>query len=135
MRRISSSLSDGGDLEIRVTFSPPVRDGTTSRYRIRSITSIQRHLLAGDDEVVDLLDRIEESVRFHIDSLTTTALATGKSFFRQHKSLSVVDACSVAYMHIEGLGYVSAFDDDFDAVEDGSRFDTATNPDDPNDDS
>jgi hypothetical protein len=38
----------------------------------------------------------------------------------------------VAYMQTEGLGYLYAFDDDFDAVEDVYRLDTATNPSDPN---
>ena len=75
---------------------------------------------------MDLLDRIEENARFHIDSLTTDALATGKALFRQHEPLSFVDACIVAYMQTEGLGYLYAFDDDFDAVEDVSRLDTVT---------
>jgi predicted nucleic acid-binding protein len=87
---------------------------------------------AGQDAAVDLLDRIEENARFHIDSLTTDALATGKALFRQHEPLSFVDACIVAYMQIEGLGYLYSFDDDFDAVEDVYRLDTATNPYDPN---
>jgi hypothetical protein len=87
---------------------------------------------AGHDAAVDFLDRIEENARFHIDSLTTDALATGKSLFRQHEPLSFVDACIVAYMHTEGLGYLYAFDDDFDAVEDVYRLETATNPYDPN---
>ena len=34
---------------------------------------------AGHDAAIDLLDRIEENARFHIDSLTTDALATGKA--------------------------------------------------------
>jgi len=33
---------------------------------------------AGHDAAVDLLDRIEENARFHIDSLNTDAFATGK---------------------------------------------------------
>jgi hypothetical protein len=87
---------------------------------------------AGHDAAVDLLDRIEENARFHIDSLTTDALATGKGLFRQHDPLSFVDACIVAYMQTEGLGYLYAFGDDFDAVEDVYRLDRATNPYDPN---
>jgi predicted nucleic acid-binding protein len=87
---------------------------------------------AGHDAAVDLLDRIEENARFHIDSLTTDALATGKALFRQHEPLSFVDACIVAYMQTEGLGYLYAFDDDFDAIEDVYRLETATNPYDPN---
>ncbi|MUV85148.1 PIN domain-containing protein [Natronomonas sp. CBA1123] len=86
---------------------------------------------AGHEAAVDLLDRIEENARFHIESLSTAAFATGKSLFRQHEPLSFVDACIIAYMQTEGLGYLYAFDDDFDAVDDIYRLDTATNPYDP----
>jgi len=86
---------------------------------------------AGHGAAVDLLDRIEENARFHIDSLTADALATGKARFRQHEPLSFVDACIVAYMQTEGLGYLYGFDDDFDAVGDVYRLDTAMNPYDP----
>ncbi|MFC3959174.1 PIN domain-containing protein [Halovivax cerinus] len=87
---------------------------------------------AGHDAAVDLLDRIEENARFHIDSLSSDALATGKAFFRQYEPLSFFDACIVAYMQTEGLGYLYAFDDDFDVAEDVYRLETATNPYDPN---
>jgi predicted nucleic acid-binding protein len=86
---------------------------------------------AGHEAAVDLLNRIEENARFHIESLSTDAFATGKSLFRQHEPLSFVDACIIAYMQTEGLGYLYAFDDDFDAVDDIYRLDTATNPYDP----
>ena len=86
---------------------------------------------AGHDAAVDFLDRIEENTYFHIDSLTADALATGKALFRQHEPFSFVDACIVAYMQTEGLGYLYAFDNDFDAVEDVYRLNTATNPYDP----
>jgi hypothetical protein len=87
---------------------------------------------AGHAAAVDLLDRIEENARFHIDSLTADAFATGKSLFRQHEPLSFVDACIVAYMRTEGLDYLYAFDEDFDAAAGVSRLDTSTNPYDPN---
>ncbi|WP_257298070.1 PIN domain-containing protein [Haloarchaeobius sp. FL176] len=87
---------------------------------------------AGHDAAVDLLDRIEENTRFHIDSLNGDALATGKALFRQQQPLSFVDACLVGYMRTEGLGYLYAFDDDFDAVDEMYRLDTATDPYDPN---
>lgn len=83
---------------------------------------------AGHDAAADLLDRLEENARFHIDGLSADALATGKALFRQYVSLSFVDACLIAYMQAERLDYLYAFDDDFDAVEDISRLDTATNP-------
>jgi len=83
---------------------------------------------AGHDAAADFLDRIEENTRFHIDSLTGDAFATGKSLFRQYEGFSFVDASIVAYMQTERLGYLYAFDDDFDTVEDVYRLDTATNP-------
>jgi len=83
---------------------------------------------AGHDAATDFLDRVEENTRFHIDSLTTDEFATAKALFRQYERFSFVDACLVAYMQAEGLGYLYAFDDDFDAAEDIYRLDTATNP-------
>lgn len=83
---------------------------------------------AGHDAAVDFLDRVEENTRFHIDSLTADEFATAKALFRQHKHFSLVDACIVAYMQTEGLDYLYAFDDDFDAAENISRLDIATNP-------
>ena len=83
---------------------------------------------AGHDGAVDFLDRVEENARFHIDSLTADAFATAKALFRQHERFSFVDACIVAYMQAEGLGYLYAFDDDFDVAEDVYRLDVATNP-------
>ena len=83
---------------------------------------------AGHDAAVDLLDRLEENARFHIDSLSADAFASGKALFRQHGPLSFVDACIVAYMQTEGLGYLYAFDNDFDAADGVYRLDTATDP-------
>lgn len=83
---------------------------------------------AGHEAATDFLDRIEENTRFHIDSLTGDALAAGKALFRQYEQFSFVDACLVAYMQTEGLGYLYSFDDDFDAAGDVYRLDTATNP-------
>jgi predicted nucleic acid-binding protein len=83
---------------------------------------------AGRGAATDFLDRLEENTRFHVDSLTGDAFATGKSLFRQYERFSFVDACIVAYMQTEGLGYLYAFDDDFDAAEDVYRLDTATDP-------
>ena len=83
---------------------------------------------AGHDAATDFLDRIEENTRFHIETLTTDEFATAKALFRQYDRFSFVDAAVVAYMQGEGLGYLYAFDDDFDAVEDIYRLETATNP-------
>lgn len=83
---------------------------------------------AGHDAAVDFLNRVEENTRFHIEPLTTDEFAKAKGLFRQLERFSFVDACIVAYMQAEGLGYLYAFDDDFDAAEDVYRLDIATNP-------
>ncbi|WP_324665367.1 PIN domain-containing protein [Haloarcula sediminis] len=83
---------------------------------------------AGHDAAIDFLDRVEENTRFHIDSLTADGFATAKALFRQYERFSFVDSCIVAYMQAEGLGYLYAFDDDFDAADDVYRLDIATNP-------
>lgn len=86
---------------------------------------------AGHKAATDFLDRIEENARFHVESLNTDAFVSAKALFRRHESFSFVDACIVAYMQAEGLGYLYAFDDDFDAADDVYRLDRATNPYDP----
>ncbi|WP_336360148.1 PIN domain-containing protein [Haladaptatus sp. ZSTT2] len=83
---------------------------------------------AGHAASVDLLNRIEENQRFHVEFLTADAFATAKALFKQHAPFSFVDACIVAYMQTEGLGYLYAFDDDFDAADDVYRLATPTNP-------
>jgi len=83
---------------------------------------------AGHGAAVDLPDRIEENARFHVESLSADALAAAKARFRRHEPLSFVDACLVAYMQTEGLGYLYALDDDFDAVDEVSRLDAAVDP-------
>ncbi|MFH5801922.1 type II toxin-antitoxin system VapC family toxin [Haladaptatus sp. CMAA 1911] len=83
---------------------------------------------AGHDAATDFLDRLEENARFHIEFLTADSFATAKALFRQYEKFSFVDACIVAYMQTEGLGYLYAFDDDFDAAQDVYRLDTATDP-------
>lgn len=86
---------------------------------------------AGHDAAVDLLDRIEENRRFHIETITTDAFAAGKALFRRHEPLSFVDACIATYMKRDELTYLYAFDGDFDAIDAISRIDTAVNPFDP----
>ncbi len=83
---------------------------------------------AGHEAAVDFLNRLEENPRLYIDSLTVDAFATAKALFRQHEPFSFVDACIVAFMQTEGVEYLYAFDDDFDAAESVSRLDIATNP-------
>lgn len=90
---------------------------------LNGLTTHARH-----DAATDFLDRLEENARFHLESLSSDAFATAKALFRQYERFSFVDACIVAYMQTEGLGYLYAFDDDFDAADDVYRLETATDP-------
>ncbi|WP_435065192.1 type II toxin-antitoxin system VapC family toxin [Halobaculum sp. EA56] len=83
---------------------------------------------AGHDAAVDFLDRVEENANVHIESVTGSVHASAKSAFRRHRRLSFVDAAIVAYMRTAGLGYLYAFDDDFDGIDDVYRLDSDTNP-------
>ena len=83
---------------------------------------------AGHDAAVDLLDRIEENVRFAVESLHADGIAASKALFRQYPQLSFVDAALVAYMQSASIDYLYAFDDGFDGVETVARLETATNP-------
>jgi predicted nucleic acid-binding protein len=83
---------------------------------------------AGHDAATDFLDRIEANARFHVESVTDDEFATAKALFRQYEGLSFVDAAIVAYMQGEGLGYLYAFDDDFEVISEIYRLDTATDP-------
>jgi predicted nucleic acid-binding protein len=83
---------------------------------------------AGHAAATDFLDRIEGNARFHVESPTADAFATGKGLFRTYEGFSFVDACIVAHMRTEGLDYLYAFDDDFDAAEGIRRLDTPTDP-------
>lgn len=83
---------------------------------------------AGQNSAVDLLERLEENTRFHVETLSTSVFASAKAQFRRHPTLSFVDACIVAYMQTNGLGYLYAFDDDFDVATDVYRLNTPSNP-------
>lgn len=89
------------------------------------------HAHAGHDAAVDFLDRIEANARFHVEDLTGDQFATAKALFREYERFSFVDAAIVAHMQAAGLGYLYAFDDDFDAAADCHRLDTPTDPYDP----
>jgi predicted nucleic acid-binding protein len=95
---------------------------------VETLNGLATH--AGHDAAVDFLDRIEGNTRFHVDTLSADALATGKALFRRHEPLSFVDTCIVAYMQAAEIPYLYAFDDDFDAL-DVTRLGSATNPYDP----
>ncbi|UIP00392.1 PIN domain-containing protein [Halobaculum sp. CBA1158] len=102
-------------------------DGVVVEYVLaETLNGLTTH--AGHDPAVDFLDRLEENANFHIESITGQVHASAKSIFRRHPRLSFVDAAVVAHMRTGGLGYLYAFDDDFDGIDDVYRLDSLTNP-------
>jgi len=75
-----------------------------------------------------LLDRLVESAGFELVHAPRSDFTSGRSLFRQHDGLAFGDATMAAYMRREGIEYLYSFDDDFDAVSELTRLDSAENP-------
>lgn len=102
-------------------------DGVVLDYVLaETVNGLVTH--AGHEHAVDFLDRLEENTRFHVETLGRDGFSTAKSLFRQHESLSLVDASVVAYGLATDIAYLYAFDDDFDAVSGITRLNSPTNP-------
>lgn len=77
---------------------------------------------------VDYLDRIEGNARFSIGRVSGEAFATGKSIFRRHDRLSLVDGVIAGHMRDRGIEYLYSFDAGFDGLEGVARLSTADDP-------
>lgn len=86
------------------------------------------HTRAGNAVAIETLDAIQASVDLEVDGTTKTDFDAGRSLFRRYDDLSFTDAVIVAYMRRTGVDYLYSFDDDFDAVAEITRLNTATNP-------
>lgn len=77
---------------------------------------------------VDLYSRLKTGTAFELVHQPKVDFAGAEQLFHDRTQLSFVDAALVAYMQRVGLDYLYSFDDDFDAVQDLHRLDTAVNP-------
>lgn len=75
-----------------------------------------------------MLDRLIEGAHFELTQAPKTDFTAAQSLFRQYDELSFIDATIAAYMRRDGIEYLYSFDDDFDAVEEITRLETADNP-------
>jgi predicted nucleic acid-binding protein len=80
---------------------------------------------------VDLYNRLTETAGFELIHAPKAVFSTAVELFERYDSLSFGDATIGAYMEHEGIEYLYSFDDDFDAVDDITRFETVINPFDP----
>jgi len=86
------------------------------------------HAKGGHRTATETLDAVIESSGFTLTQTTKSDFDTGRSLYRQYKSLSLTDAIIVAAMQREDIEYLYSFDDGFDAVSDITRLTTAENP-------
>jgi predicted nucleic acid-binding protein len=108
---------DGGDL-------PTTR--VTNYVLLESLNWIherQRH-----DIALDLRDRLSASVGFELVHAPQKDFHRAVELFETYDGLAFGDATIVAYMQREDIEYLYSFDDDFDAIDDITRLNTADNP-------
>ncbi|WP_267164246.1 type II toxin-antitoxin system VapC family toxin [Halovenus salina] len=75
-----------------------------------------------------MLDRLVEGTHFKVEHTPKADFNAAQAIFRRYDELSFVDATIAAYMDREDIDYLYSLDDDFDALDDVSRLDTAENP-------
>lgn len=83
----------------------------------------QQHAVA-----VDLLDRLRSGAAFEFVHTPKGDFVRADELFHEYQGLSFVDTTIAAYLEREGIDYLYSFDDDFDALTDVTRLETAHNP-------
>ena len=80
---------------------------------------------------VEFYNRLTETAGFELVHVPKAVFSSAVELFERYNGLSFGDATIGAYMHREEIEYLYSFDDDFDAVDGITRFETGTNPYDP----
>lgn len=83
----------------------------------------QRH-----DIAVDLRCRLSDSAGFELIHSAQKDFHRAVELFETYEELAFGDATIAAYMEREGIEYLYSIDEDFDAIADITRLDTAVNP-------
>jgi predicted nucleic acid-binding protein len=82
----------------------------------------------GAEAANQMLNRLIEGAHFEIVHAPKADFNAAQPLFRRHGELSFVDSTIAAYMDREDIEYLYSFDEDFDAVTDLHRLETAENP-------
>ncbi len=98
-----------------------------TNYVIAETLNLTREKL-GADAANQLLDRIIEGAHFEIVHAPRSDFNAAQSLFRRYEKLSFVDSTIAAYVDREDVEYLYSFDDDFDAIEELTRLETADHP-------
>jgi len=87
------------------------------------IHSRKRH-----ETAVETYERLNHSAGFEMHHAAQKDFPSAVDLFRTYEGLSLGDATIAAYMQRESIEYLYSFDDDFDALDDITRLETADNP-------
>jgi len=98
-----------------------------TNYVVAETLNLARERL-GPEASTGMLDRLIEGAHFEVVRVSQADFNAAQALFRRYHGLSFVDSISAAYMQREDVEYLHSFDDDFDAVDDITRLDTAENP-------
>ena len=77
---------------------------------------------------LDIYRRIEGSAGFEVVHAAKKDYTVAVDLFETYEGLSFVDVTIAAYLSREEIEYLYSFDDDFDALDDLTRLNTATDP-------
>jgi len=102
-------------------------EAVVTNYVVAETLNLSREKL-GADAADQLLDRLIEGAHFEIVHAPKADFNAAQAVFRRYSELSFVDSTIAAYMDREDIGYLYSFDNDFDAVDGVTRFETADNP-------
>ncbi|WP_058367147.1 type II toxin-antitoxin system VapC family toxin [Haloparvum sedimenti] len=98
-----------------------------TNYVVAETLNLCREKL-GPDPAAGMLDRLIEGAHFEIVHAPRADFNAAQAIFRRYPDLSFVDATIVAYAQRTDTEYLYGFDDDFDAVPDLTRLETAIDP-------
>ena len=101
--------------------------GIVTNYVLAETLNLTRERL-GPDTATGMLDRLIEGAHFEVTHAPQSDFNAAQAIFRRYPELSFVDATIAAYMDREGIEYLYSFDEDFEAVENLSRLETADDP-------
>jgi len=98
----------------------------TNESLLETLNYVEERL--SHDRAVDLLDRFVRGAHFELPYNPKQNYGVGRSLFRDTAGLNFGDCMQTAFMRSQEIEYVYSFDDDFDALDDVTRLNSAVNP-------
>ena len=121
-------VRDDGFREVAVVdLSDDLPKAIVTNYVVAETLNLSGEKL-GAEAANQMLNRLIEGAHFEIVHAPKADFNAAQPLFRRHGELSFVDSTIAAYMDREDIEYLYSFDEDFDAVTDLHRLETAENP-------